>query len=367
MKREKILAALAESDLDALVAVSPENTYYSCDVPILTQKIIRDRLALVVWTRAEEPVLILCTIEDAQARVESWIKEIRGYVEFAASPVQLLADVLDERKVARGRVGIEKRFLSTHYWEELTALLPQATFVACDRLFDKVRMVKTPEEIKILSEAAQATDRAIRKGFESARLGTTERQTAELMGDELRRGGAEGIAFCILATGKNAPMAHPVPGDTRMAPGQIVRTDFGGYFRWYYSDLARTAVCGKPTPTQADAWKKLYQVQAEVIDAMRPGTRACDLYNLCQRRFGEVGLTFRMPHIGHSIGIDIHEYPMLNPQTTEPLQPNMMFAVEPVHRGAEGLYHIEDLVLVTEKGPQVVSRSADWEPVLSIQ
>jgi Xaa-Pro aminopeptidase len=367
MKRDKIQAALAASDLDALVAVSPENVYYSCDVPILTQKMIRDRLALVVWTRQAEPVLILCTIEDAQARAESWIQDIRGYVEFVTSPVRLLADVLNERKLGRGRIGIEKRFLSTHYWEELTGLLPQAAFVGADRLFDKVRMLKTPEEIKILSDAALATDRAIRKGFESAHLGTSERETAELMGDELRKGGAESVAFCILATGKNAPMAHPVPGETKMAPGQIVRTDFGGYFRWYYSDLARTAVCGKPTPAQADTWKKLYQVQGEVIAAMRPGNRASDLFHLCQRRFEEVGLTFRMPHIGHSIGIDIHEYPMLNPQTDEQLQPNMMFAVEPVHRGAEGLYHIEDLVLVTEREPKIVSRSANWEPVLTIQ
>jgi Xaa-Pro aminopeptidase len=367
MKRDKIQAALAASDLDALVAVSPENTYYSCDVPILTQKTIRDRLAMVVWTRSGEPVLILCTIEDAQARVESSVKDIRGYVEFATSPVHLLADVLNERKLGRGRIGIEKRYLSTHYWEELTGLLPHATFVGCDRLFDKVRMVKTPDEITILSDAALATDRAIRQSFESAHLGTTERETAELMGNLLRKGGAESVAFCILATGANASVAHPVPGATTMQPGQILRTDFGGFFRWYYSDLARTAICGKPTPAQADTWKKLYQVQGEVIEAMRPGTRACDLYQLCKRRFEEVGLTFRMPHIGHSIGIDIHEYPMLNPQTQEELQANMMFAVEPVHRGNEGLYHIEDLVLVTEKGPKIVSRSADWEPVLAIQ
>lgn len=367
MKREKILSALAASDLDALVAVSPENTYYSTDVPMLTQKIIRDRLAMVVWTQAAEPVWILCTIEEAQARAESWIKDIRGYVEFQTSPVELLADILTERQLARGRIGIEKRYLSTHYWEELQRLLPQATFVACDRLFDKVRMLKTPDEIRLLRDAAQATDRAIRKGFESARLGHTERGTAELMGDELRKGGAENVAFVILATGPNAAMAHPVPGETTMAPGQILRTDFGGYFRWYYSDLARTAICGKPTAAQREAYERLVQVQAEVIQAMRPGVRACDLYNLCKRRFGEVGLTFRMPHIGHSIGIDIHEYPMLNPQTTEELQPNMMFAVEPVHRGTEGLYHIEDLVLVTERGSQVVSRSTDWEPLLTIQ
>ena len=367
MKRDKILQALAASDLDALVAVSPENTYYSCDVPILTQKIIRDRLAMVVWIRSAEPVLILCSIEDAQARAESWIKDIRGYVEFQTSPVQLLADVLNERQLGRGRIGIEKRFLSTHYWEELNRLLPQATLVGCDRLFDKVRMVKTAEEIKILGDSAQATDRAIRKAFESARLGQTERETAEVMGDELRKGGAESIAFVILATGPNAAMAHPVPGETKMQPGQILRTDFGGFFKWYYSDLARTAICGKPTAEQRETYTKLYQVQADVIQAMRPGVRACDLYNLCQRRFEEVGLTFRMPHIGHSIGIDIHEYPMLNPQTTEELQPDMMFAVEPVHRGAEGLYHIEDLVLVTGKGPKIVSRSADWAPLLTVQ
>lgn len=366
-KREKIMKALGESDLDALVAVSPESTYYSSDVIILTQKLIRDRLGMVVWTRTEDPVLLLCTIEEAQARAESWIKDIRGYVEFETSPVRLLVDVLTERGLTRGRIGIEKRFLSVAYWEELTRALSQATFVACDKIFDKVRMLKTSEEIKLLADAAQATDRAIRKAFESARLGQTERQTVEVMTDELRRGGADSVAFVVLATGPNAAMAHPIPGDTRMNPGQVLRTDFGGYFKWYYSDLARTAICGKPTPAQKDIYEKLLQVQNEVIQAMRPGVRACDLYNMCKARFQEVGLTFRMPHIGHSIGIDIHEYPMLNPQTTEPLQPNMMFAVEPLHRGAEGIYHIEDLVLVTETGPRILSRSANWQPLLSVQ
>ena len=92
------------------------------------------------------------------------------------------------------------------------------------------------------------------------------------------------------------------------------------------------------------------------------GARCCDLFSWCRDEFQRLGLAFTMPHIGHSMGVDLHEHPILNPQTTDELVPGMIVNVEPIalDRPDGAGYHIEDLVLVTEGEPEVLT--APWPP-----
>jgi hypothetical protein len=75
-------ALIDAGEFDAVIAVSPENVRYAADVEISTQRTIRDRLALVIWPRQHDPVMVLCQVEEAYARQESWIADIRGFKEF---------------------------------------------------------------------------------------------------------------------------------------------------------------------------------------------------------------------------------------------------------------------------------------------
>src|SRR5690606_801353 len=138
-----------------------------------------------------------------------------------------LADVLREKGAAGGRVGIEKRFLVAKFYDALQELVPDAELVEADGIFDRMRAVKTPEEIALIARAAYVTDDAIRIAFESAKIGATERAIGDRMVAETRAQGAQGLSHLIVATGENARKAHPETGDTRLEPGGIVRTDFG--------------------------------------------------------------------------------------------------------------------------------------------
>ncbi len=365
--RARMGRAMAEAGLDALVAVSPENVLYSSGTNIMTQRMIPDRLALVVWGRDDAQTLIVCTIEQSQAEKESWISDIRGYVEFAESPVAVLASVLKERGFARGRIGIEMRYLVANYYRELLAALPEAELVAADAVFDRVRMIKTPTEIDLIGHAFMVTDQVIRATFEGSHIGTTEKQVVEVLESGLKRAGADAVAFTILSTGPNTLMAHPAPSDMAIAPGFILRTDSGGSFKGYFSDVARTAMAAPVSAEQRRYYESLVAIQEKTIAAMKPGVRACDLFHLCKAAFEEHGLAFSMPHIGHSIGLNVHEFPMISPQTTEPLQPGMLICIEPLFRSKEGIYHTEDLVLVTEGVPKILSRSANWGELLVLQ
>lgn len=176
---------ITEAGLDALVAVSMDNVYYSSGTLILTQRMIPTRLALVVWTPTGEPTMIVCSLEESQVRSESWIKDVRGYMEFVESPIALLAQILTEKGLDHRRVGVETRALATRYYRELATLLPHASLVDGDEVFDRVRMIKSPEEIALLAGGARATGTAIRTAFESVQLASTSLDMTGVMTNEL--------------------------------------------------------------------------------------------------------------------------------------------------------------------------------------
>jgi Xaa-Pro aminopeptidase len=221
-----------------------------------------------------------------------------------------------------------------------------------------------------MRKAASATDNAIRKAFESASLGMSEIDISTGMSKEIVRLGADGTAFCVMTTGQNSKLVHPTPSTLQIQKQDVVRTDFGGYYGSYYggyfSDIARTAVAGKPTQKQRDAYKRLFEVHDLILRNVKPGVRACDLFELCRSASAQHGLDFRSPHIGHNIGLSIHETPMLNPQTTQQLMPGMVVSVEPIHFHDDFIYHIEDTLLVTPNGYELLSPAYEWSELPTI-
>ncbi len=368
IKLERFKRALSESDFDVVVAVTPENSWYLSEAVIDTQRSLLERLALVVWAKgAEEPLYIVCTNEQVQARHDSWIKDIRGYVEYAQSPMQFLADALAELGATTARVGIEKHFLQTHYYEELKALVPKTRLDEVGEFFDRVRAIKTPDEVRRMEEAGVATDRAIRKAFEAARPGMTERQVGVMLTSELILNGAESQGFQVLAAGANTMMTHHRAGDYVLQSGDFMRTDFGGVFPGgYQSDLGRAVVIGKPSQRQLDTYSFIYGELEQMISELRPGVTPRELFLAHKSRWEAHGWPMPRPHIGHSIGIGIHEHPLIRPGDDSPLQPGMIICVEPAHTipGIER-YHMEDTVLVTEGEPRILSRFHNWSELLT--
>jgi len=365
-KRERFERALGTSEFDVIAAVSPENTWYLSDVVIDTQRSILERLAVVVWAKGAEPIYIVCTNEEIQARRETWIRDLRGYVEYAVSPMALLAQAVQELGAARGTVGVERHYLNAHFADELARRLPHARLVEAGPFLGQVRAVKTPDEVQRLERAAQVTDRAIRSAFEAARAGMTERQVGVRMSSELVLGGAEMQAFQVLAAASHGCSTHARAGDYVLRSGDLMRTDFGGVFPGgYYSDLARTISVGAASPRQRDTYRAIWDEHERLIDMLRPGVTGREVYASHKARWEQRGWPMVRPHIGHSLGIGLHEDPLLMPSDTTALAPGMCISVEPNYLVPDvEKYHVEDLVLVTAGAPRVLSRTADWSTLL---
>lgn len=316
----------------------------------------------MVWAKGTaEPIYIVCTNEEVQARRESWIREIRGYVEYRQSPMEFLARAVSDRGGASGRVGIEKHFLQAHFYEELRERLPRARLEEAGALFDAVRAIKTPAEIQQLETAALATDQAIHTAFQTARPGTSEKQIGAALTVALLMNGADAQVFQALAAGPNMPSTHHVAGGYVLRSGDLLRTDFGGVFRGYNSDLARTVCVGEASQRQRDTYRLIWDEHERLIALMRPGVTGRELFESHRRAWEAHGWPLLRPHIGHSLGIGIHEHPLLRPGDDTPLQPGMVLCMEPAQTIADTeRYHVEDTILITESEPRVLSRSADW-------
>jgi Xaa-Pro dipeptidase len=361
MEYDRARSLMAKEQLDGVIATSYENVARLSGTAIMTQRLIPERLAAVVLPLSGDPSLIVCTVEQAQAERESHIHDIRGYTEFSNSPAQMIADAVRDRGLEHGRIGLEIKALSLYYYQELVELLPHATFAPADDLFDSIRMVKMPEEIEILAKAALATDAAIHTAYANSKIGASDKLIADTMASCIQANGADAVAFLVLGAGPNAALAHPYAQNRPLQEGDIVRCDVGGYFSGYFSDLARTAVVGTATAEQQQAYKNLWQVHELLIAAVQPGIPAKDLFHLCKREFNRHGLNLKAPHIGHSLGLGLHEYPLLNPFNETILEEDMVIAIEPIHVMSDGvIFHVEDLVRVTSEGSEVLSRSTDW-------
>jgi len=374
MTREKLMnveefrRALEKSGFDAVVAVSQPNVFYTSGAFITTQKSIPSRLAMTVLPKEGGDVLLVCNIEESLARTESWIEDVRSYVEFAQSPISLLADVLTEKGLADGRIGVEKKYLSAAFYDELVEALPRTRFEAGDSLFDEVRSIKTIGEIERYRQAGLATERALVEAFREAKVGQTERELRYSILDKLARLGASNTNFATLAAADQSWHGHPPARDRELQPGDLVRVDVGAAFDVYGSDVARMAVVGNPTELQREIYAKHRQVQRKAIEYMRPGVRACDVFQRCVQTYAELGIQCPGPHVGHGFGLGGHEIPMLQPYNTLELRPNMLICIEPVVmlKGIGG-FQLEDLVLVGEDGAEILTTYADTQELFVIR
>ncbi len=358
---------IESSDFDAVVAVSPENVLYIGDVFISTQVDIRDRLALIVWAKGRAPAYILCQVEEGYVRQESWIDDIRTFKEFVTSPIDVLADVLDEFGLTKGKVGIEAEYLGVQYHQALMARLPGLRLVACDDLFAHARMIKSPCEREIMTAAFRGTEKALMETYAATKIGDTERDMAFRLCDGILRSGAESVAFCHINAGPNTGFPHMDPSANTVAKGDILKADTGGYYSRYYSNVGRTAKMGKPTDEDLSWWGRLRDIHREIIDMVRPGNTGAQLFEAATRLHEKHKIPFPYAHNGHGIGLQIHEHPLISPHDSIPYEAGMMTTVETRVRwvGKVG-YHMEDLIEVTEAAPIVRSDYFDNEEIFVV-
>lgn len=223
-----------------------------------------------------------------------------------------------------------------------------------------LRAVKDADEVRRMKAAQAVTDAAFAHITGFMRPGMTEREVQLELEDFMLRNGASGLAFSsIVATGANGANPHAIPGETRLEAGQCVVMDFGARALGYCSDMTRMVFVGEPDARLRGAYETLRRANEEVEAMLRPGVTGAEAHELAERILAEGGFAGKMGHgLGHGVGVDIHEEPVLAPRNKQPLEAGNVVTVEPgIYLPGEFGMRLEDFGVVTENGFDVFTRS----------
>ena len=221
-------------------------------------------------------------------------------------------------------------------------------------------MIKDAGEIALIKKSASLSDRVLKKVIKELKPGVTEKETAAKIHYLIESGGAESFSFpCIVAFGSNSALPHHSPGKTKLKKNDIALIDMGSRFDGYCSDITRTTLLGNVPSKAKEIYRIVKEAQAAALGSIRPGIHCSEIDGIARKIIADAGYgEFFNHNLGHSLGLVVHERPSFAVNDNTVLKPGMLMTVEPgIYIDGLGGVRIEDLILVTEKGHKMISRT----------
>jgi Xaa-Pro dipeptidase len=365
--------ALAASDLDGLLFWKDENVRY---LTSLRAQLIAGKMTSlngVLVTRASGPILLCSGGEiDKASMGMSWltaahpipIMEQRELVDGFVKAT--LAPLLAESGIDAGRIGVDQ--VNYSLVESMRAHLPDIELADGDTLMQRVRLIKSADEIAIIEEACAIGDSVTQRAIEGTRSGRRENEVA---GDAMQTlyylgGEMAHVITPFVASGEHMSPPHRICTDKIIRNSDLCFIDIGAMWNGYFADIGRTTVVGKPHAMQKRVYRAVYEGLMAGVATMRPGRTNQDVADaiVAKVREHDFGDHLFSLFIGHGIGMGANEPPYIGEtmpgSTVFDLRPGMVFAIEPLVwvpdvPGGGGV-RIEDMVLVTEGDARILSR-----------
>ena len=234
-----------------------------------------------------------------------------------------------------------------------------ASFINGSPAVDYTRGIKDAEEQKKMIAASEINDAAMAQFKTLIHDGVTEAEAAGRMLEIYRNLGAEGFSFSpLVAFGANAADPHHEPDDTVVKPGDCVLFDVGCIKDGYCSDMTRTFYFKEVSEHCREIYHIVRRANEAAEALIRPGVRLCDIDAAARDLITKEGYGPQFNHrLGHFIGLKEHEYGDVSSGFDWPVQPGMIFSIEPgIYLTGDTGVRIEDLVLVTEDGVKILNR-----------
>jgi len=284
----------------------------------------------------------------ADFRYASRAREIENvtYVETART---LLAGVAEH--LAGRRIAFEEAHLPYVGFRLLQKAGVDA--VPTGGVVESLRAVKDDAELAIMRRAGALSDEVFAALANERFSSRTERELVWWIDRSFREGGADGSSFAtVVAAGETGTSPHAIPGDDPIATGVLVTVDAGCILGGYCSDCTRTFAVGSISGRLEELYALCLEAQLAGLEAVGPGVAGRDADAVSRVPIEAAGLGDAYGHgLGHGVGIQIHEAPVLRPESTDVLEPGNVVSVEPgIYLPGEGGVRIEDLVAVTDDG-----------------
>ena len=266
-----------------------------------------------------------------------------------------LGDILKREEVSR--LGFEDLSMSVNAYERLK-LDVSATLVPVNNTVNKMREIKTEDEVLKMEKAQELTDKAFAHILTMLSPNMTENDVASELEYFMRKNGAEDKSFeTIAVSGEKSSLPHGVPGNIKLKKG-FLTMDFGATVDGYHSDMTRTVSIGKADEEMKKLYNTVLRAQRSALEYLKAGVNTKDadwvareiIYKDYKGYFGH--------SLGHSVGLEVHEMPALSPNYNAILVPGNVVTVEPgIYIPGKYGVRIEDMVLICDNGIKNFTKS----------
>jgi Xaa-Pro aminopeptidase len=288
-----------------------------------------------------------------------------------APDLELLTERSVEVRLASeaARRGVRKLAFEAHEMTverhaEAAARAEGVITVPFGRKIEELRTVKDQSELELLAVACRITAQALADTLPQIRPGLSERSLASVLDYRMTQLGADRPAFdTIVASGPNGAIPHHAPADRPLRRGDLVTMDFGAQYGGYHADMTRTVAVGNPSGWQRDIYDLVARAQRAGIGAVEVGAETGAVDAAARDVIEAAGHAGHFQHgLGHGVGLEVHEAPMLGYGRTGKLEDRVPVTVEPgVYLPGEGGVRIEDVLVVTAGGGARILTSATRE------
>lgn len=361
-----VRAEMALRELEALVIFSPANIYY------LTGHHSVDsweyRAAIICHDR--DPVLLLYNFERGRFLTSSWLEDAIFYGPMD-DPVQSLAVALKEQVADRSAVGIEVSApnLNVVTYQRIEEKLGSVRLVATDRLVDRIRMVKSEEELSCIRHAAEMTKIGLRQGISSVREGVSDSELiATISAAMFRAGSHQFVMQPTVAIGYRSGLAHSQHNSVQAKRGDSVFLEFGGCWRHYSAPIMYTTTIGAVSDERNELSKVAHETAEVIIANARPGVRACDVASKAKQAMHAIEDRVQFHYIfGYSVGVSFPPHWLedsnfhIRASNQEVLQAGMVFHL-PLTMRVLGKYGTgtSRTIEITQDGAEALTGDPAW-------
>ena len=297
------------------------------------------------------PVIVCPSFEVERIKRNTVISDARGGEE-QENPWNLVAKAVGPS----GVVGIEPTTAYQSY-RRLARTLPRWRFEDGALVTERLRIIKSPEEIALIRQAIAATEASIAATFTQLAVDMSERDVSALLSREMASRGSPGGG--LVQFGPSSALPHGGPSAGRLTRETVVLIDAGSRVEGYTSDITRTIWFGD---APSDEFKKVYNIvhdaQTAAIENAKPNVTQCQEVDRAARKvISDAGYGQYFTHrLGHGMGMDGHEAPYMVEGNTTRMEPGIVFSDEPgIYQLGKFGVRIEDDCTMTPTGVEFLS------------
>jgi Xaa-Pro dipeptidase len=370
-RRERLLEHVRREGLSGYVLFDASYIQYFTSFNFLAT----ERPVAFAQSAAGELVVFVPEFEVERTRAETAFERVESYPEYPGveHPMRILGRVLADLGIT-GSIGADQDGYPGILGYQGPALgeVTTSTVALLGAVIESMMVRKSENEIALIRESARWCEHAHRLLQEYTRPGATEAEASLRAGYEatlalLQKlgdgyGGQQGSSDGVSAgyrgqIGLRSSWAHAVAHNIEFQPGDVLVTETSAPIWGYNAELERAMIMGPPTDEMRRLFDHTVAAQQVAFDAFQPGVTCADIDGAVMRYFEEHDLLpYWRQHVGHAIGLRNHEAPFLDLGDHTPVEPGMVFTIEPGLYAADiGGFRHSDTVVVTEDGIEILT------------